>query len=344
MFCSRLDHFVKIEPGSKPMFRCCHMISPPKFNSLEEIETSEWLSSVKEKFKNDIWPTECSRCKESEDIGIDSVRLISNKKHKEFFDIDPNYIVVDVVVDTICNAACPICSEDLSSKIAKLKKIKINPFDGSSILQSIPKERIYQIDILGGEPGASRKSKILLEDIQTFQNLKKLHLSTNGSMKIKEIEVLLKKGISIELVISMDGTEKIFEYARFPIKWNVFVETVKYYKNLQRQYPNLSLLIWSSISSLCVADIPNMIKFSQDVEIPLNGSPIHFPKELSISNKNFLTNHALKTLENCDNDFAKKILKLVSVYEESNDKELIKFLKENDSIRKTNYLEIFNYE
>jgi hypothetical protein len=341
MECFRLNHFLKIEPGIKPLYRCCHMINAPKFDSLKELENSKWLANTKQLMKNNQWPDECLRCKTAEEVGLESVRVISNKNHQTFKKVLDDYLIVDIVVDTICNAACPICSEEVSSKIAKLKSIPIVKFDGLNFLNDVPKHRVIQIDILGGEPGASKKSKKLLTELEQYNNLKVVHISTNGSTKILEIENLLKKGTRVDLVISMDGTKSVFEYSRFPIKWNKFVDTISYYKTLQEKYANLSLLLWTSISALCLEDLSNMLKFSKEIGIPLNGSPVHFPNEISISRKNFLTVKSKEILLQDDSDFIKKIVSLIATDEEDSSTELLKFLSNNDQIRKTNYKKVF---
>jgi hypothetical protein len=337
MHCVRLDHFLKIETGSSPLVRCCHMANPPRFKTIKEVENSQWISNVKQQLNEGIWPDECIRCKQAEDAGFESVRNISNKAHEQLSKVKDDYMIVDVIVDTICNAACPICSEDLSSTIAKLKQIPINPFDGLSVLEYIDKERIVQLDILGGEPGASKKSKRLLRNLETYTNLQSIHLSTNGSMIIPEIEALLEKGVKVDLVISMDGSKDVFEYCRFPIKWSKFVSTLEAYKKLQEKYQNLSLLLWSAIHALCVADIDNMINFSKEIDIHFNGAPLQYPTALDISKKNFLTLEAKDICKNSQHEFARRLYSLIALDESSNDNEVLNFLAENDSVRKTNY-------
>lgn len=337
MKCSRLDHFAKIETGAVPLTRCCHMANPPRFNTVEEMENSIWLKDITTQLDNDIWPDQCVRCEQAESAGLDSVRTISNAKHNELKAIHSDYLVVDVVVDTICNAACIICSEDLSSTIAKLVNVPINAFEGLSILQTIPRERIVQLDVLGGEPGASKKSQFLLQNLEYFPNLQSVHISTNGSMRIKEIERLLEKGIRVDLVISMDGTKRVFEYCRFPLEWDRFSENMNHYKQLQAQYPNLSLLIWTSISAASVADLPNMLAFAKQLDIPLNGAPVQFPAALSINRTNAVTLKAKQILLDSEYDFANKIAPLVATDAEDNTESLQQFLATNDAIRKIDY-------
>lgn len=313
------------------------MASPPRFKTVAELEASAWNKMMIDELENNSWPTECVRCQQAEQAGFDSVRVISNKQHDTLTKIHKDYLVVDVVVDTICNAACPICSADLSSTIAKLEGIPINPFDGISILETIPRDRIVQLDILGGEPGASKRSQQLLQSLADFPLLQKIHISTNGSMQIKEIERLLENGVHVDLVISMDGTEQVFEYCRFPLEWNKFAKNVKHYKQLQKKYSNLSLLLWSSISALCVSDLPNMLEFAHSLEIPFNGAPIQFPEVISIGKTNHLTSNAKEILTNSKYHFANKLAPLVAVESKDSSNELEHFLTNNDAIRKINY-------
>ena len=44
--CPRLDHFVRFNPNGS-VSRCGHMIDPPQFNSLAEMDASRWLAEIK---------------------------------------------------------------------------------------------------------------------------------------------------------------------------------------------------------------------------------------------------------------------------------------------------------
>jgi hypothetical protein len=156
-------------------------------------------------------------------------------------------------------------------------------------------------------------------------------------MQIKEIERLLEKGVHVDLVISMDGTEQVFEYCRFPLEWDRFSKNVKHYRQLQKQYPNLSLLLWSSISALCISDLPNMIEFAESLGISFNGAPVQFPEVLSIGKTNRLTTQAKAILINSKHQFANKLAPLVAVESKDSTNELEHFLANNDATRKINY-------
>ena len=50
MWCPRLDHFVRFNPNGS-VSRCGHMINPPEFKDLTELENSQWLVDTKTQFK-----------------------------------------------------------------------------------------------------------------------------------------------------------------------------------------------------------------------------------------------------------------------------------------------------
>ena len=80
MHCPRLDHFAKVLPHDQKenqtaVMNCCVMTDAPLFDSYDEMMRSEWLSTTKKLFSNNQWPTECVRCKEQEEIGLESDRL-----------------------------------------------------------------------------------------------------------------------------------------------------------------------------------------------------------------------------------------------------------------------------
>jgi hypothetical protein len=73
MYCPRLDHFVRFNFNGT-VSRCGHMTNAPQFESLQQMDASDWLANVQTSMSQDSWPDECVRCKEVEQIGNKSVR------------------------------------------------------------------------------------------------------------------------------------------------------------------------------------------------------------------------------------------------------------------------------
>ena len=78
MQCPRLDHFVRINYNGT-VSRCGHMVNAPQFSSFNEMENSEWLYDIRQS----IWPNECIRCRQTESLGEDSIRVHSIRYHQK---------------------------------------------------------------------------------------------------------------------------------------------------------------------------------------------------------------------------------------------------------------------
>jgi hypothetical protein len=134
MHCPRLEHFVRFNFDGT-VSRCGHMINAPGFTSLDDMESSAWLIDIKQKFATDVWPSECVRCQEVEQQGLDSIRTHAiNAKE------DGDYLQVGGVLDNVCNAACMTCNENLSTRIGSLQGRVFPIVDNSSKFWSLPQD------------------------------------------------------------------------------------------------------------------------------------------------------------------------------------------------------------
>ena len=147
MYCPRLDHFVRFNPNGT-LSRCGHMVNAPQFDSLEQMDSSSWLANIK--LNSDIWPKECVRCQQTEQINNTSIRLNAIKFDKKQTRSD--YLTVGGVLDNICNSACQSCNQNLSTKIGSLTSTDYPKIDNSTAFWRLPLERVVHLDINGGEP------------------------------------------------------------------------------------------------------------------------------------------------------------------------------------------------
>ena len=66
MQCPRLDHFVRFNTNGS--VTCCgHMVKAQGFDDINQLQNSEWIESLKDKFFTDQWPDECIRCQQTEE-------------------------------------------------------------------------------------------------------------------------------------------------------------------------------------------------------------------------------------------------------------------------------------
>ena len=279
----------------------------------------------------DEWPDECMRCKQTEDTIGESIRTKSITRHKMLHPLKKDYLVVGGVLDNVCNSACQTCNAELSTKIGSLEKnyIKTNNF---AKFFKLPQSRILEVDVNGGEPTASKNYKKLLANLP--RKTKIVRMNTNGSRMIDEIITLLKKKIMVIVTISLDGVGDVHDYVRWPIKWKDYTKTVEKYKKLQEQYKLLKLDFWTTVSCLNVGDLPNIIEYAKNKNIPHAWAFLNTPDALNVKYKNNLTTNA------------KHIAPDKIAIAENNSDQLKLFIKKQDYVRKINikdYLPIIDY-
>lgn len=275
MYCPRLKHFVRFNPNGT-VSRCGHMIDAPQFDTLEEMEESLWLRNVKLSMHKGLWPKWCERCKQTESENKSSIRL--NAIEFDKLQKQTNYLSVGGVLDNICNSGCLTCNENLSTMIGGLKSKTYPIVDNSSKFWQLPLDRVVHLDINGGEPSASKNYKHILANLPP--NIKSVRINTNCAIILDELEALAKRGVQITVTVSIDGIGNVYEYVRWPVKWD------KFYTNLMkyREMP-VKLNLWTTVSALNVDDLPNIIAFAQEHNISHSYAYLAEPVELTVENK-----------------------------------------------------------
>lgn len=275
MHCPRLDHFVRFNPDGT-VSRCGHMMDPPRFKTLRDMEHSSWLYDTKLL----SWPTECVRCYQTESIGEDSVRIHAIKFHQK--QTKKDYLIVGGVLDNVCNSGCLTCDEEHSTKIGSLTSKTYPIVDNTNHFWNLPTQRIIHLDINGGEPSSSKNYREVLKNIPA--NVKSVRINTNCSAVIPEIEQLLKRGIQVTVTVSLDGIEQVHDYVRWPIKWDNFYKNLKTYQGM-----NVELNTWTTVSALNIGDFDNILTFVKSHNINHSYALLHSPDVLNVRYSNTLT-------------------------------------------------------
>lgn len=277
MYCPRLDHFVRFNPDSS--VGCCgHMTNSPKFNTYEELQSSEWLKNIRDEMARDAWPIECQRCKTTEQESNTSIRLDSINRDRAFKSLRKDYLIVGGVLDNVCNSACLTCNAELSTKIGGLTSKKYIKINNANSFWSLPLERIVHLDINGGEPSYSKNYKYILANLP--ENVKSIRLNTNCSTVLEELQDLCNRGIHVTVTVSLDGIGPVHDFVRWPITWD------KFYKNLQ-QYMSMPVRLntWTTVSALNVDDLPNILEFVKIHNLEHSYAYLTDPQELAVKNK-----------------------------------------------------------
>jgi molybdenum cofactor biosynthesis enzyme MoaA len=252
------------------------MVDAPEFNTLEEMDSSHWLLTVKKEFAKDNWPEECFRCQQTELENNSSIRL--NAINFDKLQTKKDYLSVGGVLDNICNSACLTCDENHSTMIGGLINKTYSIVDNSSKFWSLPLERVVHLDINGGEPSASKNYKHILANLPA--SIQSVRVNTNCALILDELEDLVKRGIQVTVTVSIDGIGNVYEYVRWPVKWDKFYSNLMKYRDMP-----IKLNLWTTVSALNIDDLPNIIAFAQEHNIDHSYAYLKEPVELAVENK-----------------------------------------------------------
>jgi len=336
MYCPRYEHFARLNED-ETVSRCGHMVDAPRFRTYEEMEASDWAKKLKQ---TEECPDECVRCQTTELASGTSIRIDAIRRDKLLKTFRDDYLIIGGVLDNVCNSACQFCYAGLSTTIGKLEKNVIK-LENVTAFDSLPQERIIELDINGGEPSYSKNYKRLLENLPP--NVKIVRINTNGTTVINNLEALLKQKIKVIITLSFDGTDRVHEYARYPIEWKKWDSVVRQYKHLADQYPNLELGFWSTLNVFTINDLENMLRYADEVGIGFSYGILEYPEQMSIRYENEFTKQARETFEKSDILLLKQLASLVaSQYNNTN--ELVDFTTKQDQIRNISYKDYFDID
>lgn len=308
MQCPRLDHFVRFNPNGT-VSRCGHMVNAPQFSSLQAMEDSEWLYKTKQL----IWPLECIRCRETESLEHDSIRIHSIRFHQQQTKRD--YLIVGGVLDNICNSGCLTCNEHCSTKIGSLISKTYPIIDNTNRFWQLPMERIVKLDINGGEPSASKNYLAVLQNLPP--NVKEVRINTNCSIVIEEIKNLIKRDVKVVVTVSLDGIEETHDYVRWPIKWEKFYNNLMTYKSM----PNIELNTWTTVSALNIHNFTAIKEFVVKNQFKHSYAFLHDPDPINIKYTNTLTEQY------------KNLFPDIVAVDQNNQFELDEFIKKQKELR-----------
>ena len=261
---------------------CCLL---PAEHDIEEIK-KDMLAGVRS--------TACQKCWNLEDNKLQSDRQLKNAALDWYWDRDIELIKQDAInsqndvlmlklnTSFTCNATCVSCNPSASSawyqldaKIQNIIPIKKYKFiDLDQVNQKIDFSKLKTLSLLGGEPLYEKKNFDLLEHMLNLgNNTVFLSIVTNGSVVLTSRQKkILSQFKNLNFSLSIDGIDRVFEYLRFPLKWNLLQENLQFFRevtdNISANYTlsNLNIMYHNQTTAW----------FTQN-NIPFANNPIYTP-------------------------------------------------------------------
>jgi MoaA/NifB/PqqE/SkfB family radical SAM enzyme len=251
--CCMMGNFTKDRNTNNAL----RVTSPDKFNP-QEMYDHPRMQTLRSNILNGVKDDACSTCWGQEDRGLRSFRTHSNgaEKIKE-----TGLRTIDLTASNICNLRCRMCSPTASNLLMAdykffdennlLDRVKVTTSE--RFVKSIPvvatdsiqwewlmenTNSITEIKASGGEPFYDNKVLILLKKYVETGAAKntKLHFHTNATQFTEEICHLLNEFKLNSHTFSVDGTDKIYEYIRYPATFEELNKSIDLYSNSVKNY------------------------------------------------------------------------------------------------------------
>jgi radical SAM protein with 4Fe4S-binding SPASM domain len=353
---------------------CCNTHAPfsnfkIENTDYENIINTKDIIKLRNSFLKGEKPSACERCWKMEDVGNKSFRQIAN--NDKFYGLDTNppkskrisitdIKYINLELGNICNLGCRMCGPTSSSLVAKhltqlgeyTRDIEIG-FDRESkdkiiklFQDAVNLSRVYMI---GGEPLYNEFHDEILEVLLNHPNKENIciHYNTNlqGTKFDKYVEAW-KQFKLIDMQVSVDGSDEIYEYIRWPGKWNKLV------KNLEKilKIDNFKIGAAITVQALNAQNLPMLCnKLFEIGPMPVFFIPISGLNQLHIA-PNSIIESAIKELD--ETNFYHETSKqgLINMYQdalkEPTEQEVKSFFKRQqgfDGLRKQNLFESLPY-
>jgi MoaA/NifB/PqqE/SkfB family radical SAM enzyme len=229
---------------------------------------------LQQDFIDDKKPESCQKCWHLENSGIESRRQMENR----FLDfaLDRNIESIANKIDdaepmlyqfnlgSLCNSTCVTCGANASSAWQSLLKKQIKISSENDVIDrnfdyyqsTINWKTIKRINLLGGEPLLIEKSFDILDMLLSNNNTDCLvSFVTNGSVALTKKHIDMFANFSnISCCVSIDGTDKLFEYVRYPLSWDRTLTNIDQYRQIFRE-----VVVSYTISNLNIHEKQNTI-------------------------------------------------------------------------------------
>jgi len=314
--------------------------------SLDEYENNPELEQLKQELDQGLKPKGCQRCWDDEASGILSKRQIDWKYLFNEQEPQGSYKYVSMTFGNTCNLACRTCSSYASSGwIKEEQRLKeefnqIVIYDHNDFFKSkqykqdidrISKE-IEFILIAGGEPWVSNKEEHenFIDKLLPRADQISLSYTTNATkLPSDQMWDKFKQFKEVKFHLSIDGTGSVYEYLRYPGKWEEVLDNIKFYQEKAKQF-NIKCNIGHTVSILNVWYVPEFIDWclTQGFEKPYIGM-VSYPEfyDISILPKHIKDTISAKLTRHNLNDIVLYMNRKVS-----NDEQYAMFIQATDKI------------
>lgn len=269
--------------------------------NLKDIFHSDYMKNLREEFLTGNKPAGCSVCIKDEENGYKSKRMIYQRTID--YSQTPEYPEEQqLIISNACNLKCRSCTPSHSNTWQAEMKVIFNDTgysmphrqvsDNSSIFWQTRKDwmgKIKNLEVVGGEPFYISKWKTLWEEMIEFGYSKNITINFTTNTTITNFELLeqlVDNFAHIGISLSIDGTDKVYEYLRHPGKWNIVLENIKQYHLFALKHKSkVNITICHTIGWLNAFYLTDFHKFVYQnfPAFKIWNNIIHFPDHMALA-------------------------------------------------------------
>lgn len=254
-------------------------------------------------------PPECEKCWTMESLGVQSRRQQENAFLDYKLDRDIELIEQDVeqgrnkklvyqiMTSNLCNLACVTCNGAYSTKwIAMERRMHIHrhrPYQADLDQLGIDWATARRLTLQGGEPLIDPSTEQALSRLLDYDNTDcSISFVTNGSVTLSpSLLAMMQEFQDLNICISIDGLESVFEYLRWPLSWDVLQRNLEQYR---RATPLLSVSY--TISALNALYYDDTLAWFASQGLRHNHNVVYYPQwtgfaSAPVALKQALANH-----------------------------------------------------
>lgn len=313
----------------------------------ENIKNS--LDPFKKKMNQGIKIKECNYCWNLESKGQDSTRTVALKSINDTSDTIKK---IDYKLGNLCNLGCRMCepfsstvlqNEILNNKTLNWTKADIEAAEYdynkqkwfvNALDQALKFSDLDTLKFTGGEPFSIPEVFDFLEQFPNKSNTS-AHFVTNALLINKNKIELLKKYKKVHLTVSCDGIKNLYDYIRWPGKWEKFES-----KYLQLVDEGFDITVAITVSAFNIYYMPEVLDYfykkNQELNLifvtePWYCQPWVFPQNLKDKIKN-----KFKKYPHLTNQY-KQIVAHDTEFNENNYEIFLQQKKLKDNLRNQNF-------
>lgn len=300
------------------------------------------VAKLKQDFLNGGRPADCQKCWNVENTGELSRRMLGNQAITKRYKYTEDQIIQDckegknkiilyqLTTSNLCDQACVTCGSYLSTKWAELEhragKQSLPMFQLDLDNIDINYSEAHIIAFVGGEPLFDPTNFKILQRLIDHKNYDVIiSFTTNGGSTFNPQQLdIIKKFKTVGFTISIDGIESVFEYMRWPGRWDQLQSNIAQYRKLG------SVRVSYTVSSVNAWYYDQTVEwFKQNNLEVVNLNPVYWPKWCSLKSMPAKLKQVVKNQNNVLAEFCNIDGDEISV------EKFIQTIKEQDQLRGT---------